>query len=117
MIFSILKIKVRPITMGSYESMMEGGFGPRRCLLAMVGEWGLAVDNKKTFGAFLTDLSEACDCLPHYLLVAKFNAYGFRLPALRLVLSYLSNRKQRTKINSKFSSWEEISFGVSQGSI
>ena len=31
--------------------------------------------------------------------------------------SYLSNRKQRTKINSKFNSWEEILFGVPQGSI
>ena len=77
----------------------------------------MAVDNKKTFGALLTDLSRAFDCLPHDLLVAKLNAYGFSLPALRLVLSYLSNRKQRTKINSKFSSWEEILFGVPQGSI
>ena len=34
-----------------------------------------------------------------------------------MVQSYLSNRKQRTKINSEFSSWEEISFGVPQGSI
>ena len=31
--------------------------------------------------------------------------------------NYLSNRKQRTKINSDFSSWEEILFGVPQGSI
>ena len=77
----------------------------------------MAVDNKKTFGALLTDLSRAFDCLPHDLLVAKLNAYGFSLPALRLVPSYLSNRKQRTKINSKFSSWEEILFGVPQGSI
>ena len=75
------------------------------------------VDNKKTFGALLTDLSKAFDSLPHDLLVAKLNAYGFSLPALRLALSYLSNRKQRTKINSKFSSWEEILFGIPQGSI
>ena len=31
--------------------------------------------------------------------------------------NYLSNRKQRTKINSDFSCWEEILFGVPQGSI
>ena len=31
--------------------------------------------------------------------------------------SYLSNRKQKTKINSEFSSWKEILFGVPQGSI
>ena len=77
----------------------------------------IAVDIKRTFGALLTDLSKAFDCLPHDLLLAKLNAYGFSLPALRLVQSYLSNRKQRTKINSEFSSWEEILFGVPQGSI
>ena len=42
---------------------------------------------------------------------------GFSIPALRLVYSYLKNRKQRTKINSAYSSWEEILFGVPQGSI
>ena len=31
--------------------------------------------------------------------------------------SYLRNRKQRTKINTAYSSWEEILFGVSQDSI
>ena len=31
--------------------------------------------------------------------------------------SYLTNRKQRTKINSEFSRWEEILFKVPQGSI
>ena len=31
--------------------------------------------------------------------------------------NYLSNSKQRTKINTAYSSWEEILFGVPQGSI
>ena len=29
----------------------------------------------------------------------------------------MSNRKQRTKINSSYSSWQDMSFGVPQGSI
>ena len=65
----------------------------------------------------LTDLSKAFDCLHHDLLLAKLNAYGFSLLALRLVQSYLSNRTQRIRINSELSSWEEILFGVPQGSI
>ena len=83
----------------------------------MLDKWKAAVDNKKIFGALLTDLSKAFDCLPHDLLLAKLNAYGFSLSALKLVQSYLSNRKQRTNINLEFSSWEEILFGVPQGSI
>ena len=69
------------------------------------------------FGALLTELSKAFDCLSHDLLIAKLNAYGFSIAALRLVQNYLSNRKQRTKINSDFSSWEKILFGVPQGCI
>ena len=49
--------------------------------------------------------------------MAKLNAYGFSLPALKLVHSYLSSRKQRTKINNACSSWEETLFGEPQGSI
>ena len=45
------------------------------------------------------------------------HAYGFSLAALRLVHSYLSNRKQKTKISESYSSSEEILFGVPQGSI
>ena len=76
-----------------------------------------AVDNKKVFGALLMDLSKAFGCLSHDLLIAKLNAYGFSMAALRLIQNYLSKRKQRTKINTEYSSWEEILFGVPQGSI
>ena len=69
------------------------------------------------FGALLTDLSKAFDCLDHELLIAKLNAYGFSLTALKLVPNYLSNSKQRTKINSTYISLLEIIFGVPQGSI
>ena len=65
----------------------------------------------------MTDLSKAFDCLSHEFLIAKLRAYGFSLNALRLVHSYLINRKQRTTINTKYSSWEEILFGVPQVSI
>ena len=33
------------------------------------------------------------------------------------IFNYLANRKQRTKINQSFSSWENIIFRVPQGSI
>ena len=83
----------------------------------MLEKWKSVIDNKRNFGALLSDLSKAFDCLPRDLLLAKLNTYGFNLLAFRLVQSYISNRKQRTKINSEFSSWEKILFGLPQGSI
>ena len=83
----------------------------------MLEIWKRSVDNGKAFGALLTDLSKAFDCLDHELLIAKLNAYGFSLTASKLIYDYLSNRKQRTKINPSYNSWHEIIFGVPQGSI
>ena len=34
-------------------------------------------------------------------LIAKLNAYGFSMAALRLIQNYLSNQKQRIKINTE----------------
>ena len=71
----------------------------------------------KVFGAFLTNLSKAFDCICHDLLISKLNAYGLSLPALKPVHNYLQNRKQRTKNGTGYSLWEEIFSGVPQGSI
>ena len=76
-----------------------------------------AVANKKVFSALLTDLSKAFDCLSHDFLIAKLNIYEFSIAALRVVQNYLSNWRQRGKINTEYSSWEEILFGVPQGFI
>ena len=63
------------------------------------------------------NLSKAYDCLPHDLLVAKFEAHGIDETGLSLIYDYLSNRKQRAKINSLYSDWYNVVRGVPQGSI
>ena len=103
--------------LSKYQCGFRQGFSAQHCLLAMLEKWKNAADKGKVFGALLSDLSKAFDCLSHELLIAKLNAYGFSLSALKLIQNYLSCRKQRTKINNFYSSWEEILFGVPQGSI
>ena len=102
--------------LSKYQCGFRKNHSAQRCLLALTGNWKCSVDNGKVFGSLLTDLSKAFDCLPHDLF-AKLQAYGFDNKALRLVKDYLSKRKQRTKIGQEYSSWNEIKFGVPQGSI
>ena len=93
------------------------GYSTQHCLLAMLEKSKSAFDKEKSFGALLTDLSKLFDCLSHELLLAKRHAYGFSVAALRLIQSYLTNRRQRTKINMSFISREKIVFEAPQGSI
>ena len=93
------------------------GYNTQHCLTVMLERWKKGLDNDKMPGALLTDLSKAFDCINHELLIAKLNAYGFSKKSLTHIYSYLSERKQRTKINGTFSSWADIIFGVPQGSI
>ena len=65
------------------------GHSTQQCLLAMLEKCKRSLDSGKVFGALLTDVYKAFDCLDPELLIAKLNAYGFSLPALRLIQDYL----------------------------
>ena len=83
------------------------------------------VENSGSFGALLTDLSEAFDCLSHELLISKSSSFksseSFKSLIKDLqfsfITNYLRNHKERVKVNNSYSSWSNVLFGVSQGSI
>ena len=93
------------------------GFSTQTALINMIEKFKLFLDRKGFAGAILMDLSKAFDTINHELLIAKLAAYGFSKNSLKLVMDYLSNRCQRVKINSTFSSWTELLKGVPQGSV
>lgn len=69
-----------------------------------------------TIGMFL-DFRKAFDSIKHDCLFYKLPFYGIRGVALDLVRSYLSCRLQYTSLNGYRSKLEQISYGVTQGSI
>ena len=75
------------------------------------------LDNKGHAGAVLMDLLKAFDTLHHELLIAKLSAYEFDKSDLAIVSDYHTDRWQKTKINTSFSSWQELLTEVPQGTV
>ena len=89
----------------------------QHALFKLLQRWQKERDNSGLVGTILMDLSKAYDCLPHDLIIVKFEAYGLSKSSSSLLLDYLTSRKQRVKIGSSYSVWDEIKRGVPQGPI
>ena len=63
------------------------------------------------------DLSKAFDCIPHDLLIAQLNVYGFDRKSLVFFYSYLKRRKNCVNVNNMQSTFQTLLSGVLQGSI
>ena len=103
--------------LSKYQCGFRRGFNSQHCLATMLEKLRESIDKGDSFGALLTDLTKSFDFILQDLLIAKLHTYGVDLKSLRFLYSYLNGRKQRVKINNKYSSFEEILFGVPQGSI
>ena len=116
----LVQDQMLPFVQSFLSSLLCGfreGYCTQHALLRFVEACKKTMDNRSVAGAALTDLSKAFDCLNHELLIAKLNAYGFSRSALLFIHSYLTDRKQRVKVNGSFSTWTETVLGVPQGSV
>ena len=71
---------------------------------------------KHTLGIFI-DLSKAFDTIDHEILISKLSNYGIQGNALKLIKSYLSNRKQFVNVLNEHSELLPVQYGVPQGSV
>ena len=76
------------------------GYSTQNALICLIEKWKKVLDKKDFCGVVLMELSKALDTINHKLLIGKINTYGFKDSALKLLLSYLSNRWQRTIITT-----------------
>ena len=87
-------------------------YGCQHVLTKLIQDCKSALDKGEFVGMILMDLSKAFDCLPHRLLLCKLRYYGISDDACTLLMSYLSQRKQRVKIGRSRSYWGNLSHGV-----
>ena len=91
-----------------FQCCFRKKYSTQHVLIPIIEKARKILDKGGTFGALLTDLSKAFDCMTHDLLIAKLYALNFDMNVLNLIFDYLTGRKQRAKINSSFSSYLDI---------
>lgn len=91
--------------------------GTRLALTEIIDMIQLRIDNKDTVTGLFMDLSKAFDCVDHAILLYKLEMAGVRGLALKLLESYLSNRKMVVNVNGTHSAEKNIGVGVPQGSV
>ena len=85
--------------------------------LHIVDYLNYGMDLKRTPINLYLDLSKAFDSLSHKTLIGKLKHYGICDVALKLMKSYLENRKQYVQFDTCTSDMKSIRNGVPQGSI
>ena len=86
-------------------------------LLHLIADWREPLDNNSVVRTVIMDLSKAIDLIPHNLLLAKLSAYGISTHSLNLLKGYLTNRRQRVRVEDVTSDTSNVNSGVPQGSV
>ena len=75
------------------------------------------LEKKEVTAVLFLDLQKAFDTVSHDTLLKKLKHYGVRGSIYELISSYLSDRKQFTKIQNMSSDLASVLWGVPQGSV
>ena len=102
-------------------SPYQHGFIPgKSCitqLLEILEEITDALDQGYDIDIIYVDYTKAFDKIQHNRLLKKLWGYGIRGKIHAWVKEFLSNRTQRVAVNGSYSSYENVTSGVPQGSV
>ena len=86
-------------------------------LLEVVNIWTEAIMHNIPVDVLYLDYQKAFDCVPHKRLIQQVHSFGISGEALNWIESFLSNRKQKVRVNGSESTWASVLSGIPQGSI
>ena len=86
-------------------------------LLKVLDDWTNSLEKGRQINVVYTDFEKAFDKVPHKRLVEKLRGYGVRGDLLNWIAAFLADRRQRVRVNGKYSGWSRVISGIPQGSI
>ena len=94
--------------LSSFISVYQQNYSTQHVLICLLEEWREGLDNYFDVRGVFMDLFKAFDCIPHDLLIAKLEDFGFNDYLVHYLYSYLDNRKHCVRINNEKSSLQNI---------
>lgn len=117
----VKEIMLNHLISNNLLSPHQHGFLPKKStlteLLECFNDWVLALESGCLVDVIYIDFAKAFDSVVHSKLIKKCSAYGFRGFLLDFIKSFLTNRKQRVKIDDCVSCFGDVKSGVPQGSV
>lgn len=107
----------RNALLNEYQSGFRGSHSCESAINDVLFEWKEAQNTSKSIIAVFLDLQRAFETIDPKILIKKLRQYGVREKSLEWFNSYLSNRKQKVKLNNTHSCELNNNLGVPQGSI
>ena len=99
------------------DNMVSCRVGQQLYNYYVLERWTEILDNGGSLDAIYFDFMKAFDTVPHKRLIGKLESYGISEDLIELVKSFLTDRRQRVRVNGSCSDFQQVTSGIPQGSV
>ena len=86
-------------------------------LLYVFDKWTEYLEDGGQIDTVYSDFEKAFDKFPRKRLISKLYSYRLCDNIIDWICDFLTARKYRVKVNSRYSDWDDVTSGIPQGSV
>ena len=80
-------------------------------------KWTEYLEQGGQIDVMYSDFEKAFDKVSHDRLIYKLKLYGFSNDIITWIQDFLKDRKFRVRVNASYSTWDDVTSGLPQGSV